>query len=227
MNGTSIAERRRQEDVMYEPVRRILVGVDESELGGRALHAALAMANAAGSTEIHAIHVRPGIDGARTMRGVKGVEADVDTLRERVEGELARYAEAHGQPEIRKISVHVRVGIPAEQIVSVAAELQAGLIVVGTHGRRGVTRAMMGSVAEAVVRTAGCPVLVMRPLHHPTLEDAVGDEVEPECDECAAARADSKGERTRCIRHARPRARAHVYHYEGPSTQSARPWGFS
>ena len=212
---------------MYEPVRRILVGIDGSELGDRALHAALAMANAAGSTEIHAIHVRPGVDGARTMRAVEHVAEGVDDLRVRVEDQIAQYTEAHGAPEVPKVSVHVRVGLPAEQIVQVAAELQAGLIVVGTHGRRGVSRAMMGSVAETVVRTAGCPVLVMRALHHPVYESAVGDEVEPACADCEARRAETKGEVTLCDRHASHRSRAHAYAYEGRSTNSTRPWGFS
>ena len=212
---------------MYAPIRRILVGIDGSELGDRALHAALAMGNAAGSTEIHAIHVRPGVDGARTMRGVKHVEEGVDELRTRVEEQIAKYTEAHGAPEIPRVSVHVRVGLPAEQIVQVAAELQAGLIVVGTHGRRGMSRAMMGSVAESVVRTAGCPVLVMRALHHAVYEGGVGDEVEPPCNECEARRAETNGEQTLCDRHASRHSRPHAYAYENRSTTSVRPWGFS
>jgi nucleotide-binding universal stress UspA family protein len=212
---------------MYQPVRRILVGIDESELGSRALHAAIAMAHAAGATEVHALYVHPGVDGARTKRGLKHVEEDVDALRARVESELARYREAHGEPNIPAISAHVRVGLAAEQIVIVAAELQAGLIVVGTHGRRGVSRAMIGSVAEVVVRTAGCPVLVMRPFQHRALESGAGDAIEPECEECQARRAETKGEQAWCERHAERRGRTHVYGYDGPSTQSIRPWGFS
>jgi nucleotide-binding universal stress UspA family protein len=47
-------------------------------------------------------------------------------------------------------------------IVDVARELGADLIVMGTHGRRGVRRALIGSIAESVVRTASCPVLTIR-----------------------------------------------------------------
>jgi nucleotide-binding universal stress UspA family protein len=53
-------------------------------------------------------------------------------------------------------------GVPDEVIVQVAEELPADLIVMGTHGRQGVTRLLMGSVAENVMRTAPCPVLTTR-----------------------------------------------------------------
>lgn len=53
-------------------------------------------------------------------------------------------------------------GDPRDGIVNVARELHADLIVMGTHGRRGIARALLGSVAEHVVRTAPCPVLTVR-----------------------------------------------------------------
>ena len=54
------------------------------------------------------------------------------------------------------------IGDPASEIVRIAAEAGAEMIVLGTHGRTGMTRMLMGSVAEAVVRRANCPVLVYR-----------------------------------------------------------------
>lgn len=54
------------------------------------------------------------------------------------------------------------MGDPASEIVRIAGEEGAEMIVLGTHGRTGVTRLLMGSVAEAVVRRAPCPVLVYR-----------------------------------------------------------------
>lgn len=55
---------------------------------------------------------------------------------------------------------------PAQEIVAYAKEIHADVIVVGTHGRSGVSRLLMGSVAEHVVRSAPCPVLVVRPNEH-------------------------------------------------------------
>ena len=55
---------------------------------------------------------------------------------------------------------------PADAIVKYAKDVRADVIVVGTHGRSGVSRLLMGSVAEHVVRNAPCPVLVVRPREH-------------------------------------------------------------
>ena len=59
----------------------------------------------------------------------------------------------------------LREGLPWEEIVKVATEGKADLIVMGTHGRHGLARAFLGSVAERVLRTATCPVLVIREPH--------------------------------------------------------------
>jgi nucleotide-binding universal stress UspA family protein len=67
-------------------------------------------------------------------------------------------------------------GAPAEMIAEAAAETKADLIVMGTHGRTGLTRLVMGSVAEEVLRCAPCPVLTIRGMINvPTeeTEDAV------------------------------------------------------
>jgi len=62
--------------------------------------------------------------------------------------------------------VHNLAGDPAEEIVRTAARVQADVIVLATHGRTGIKRLLLGSVAEKVVRYAGCPVFVMRDKHH-------------------------------------------------------------
>jgi len=56
----------------------------------------------------------------------------------------------------------VEEGTPVEEILRVAAETQCDLIVMGTHGRRGLSRLLMGSVAEQVLRRAPCPVLTVK-----------------------------------------------------------------
>jgi nucleotide-binding universal stress UspA family protein len=57
---------------------------------------------------------------------------------------------------------HRRMGRPAQEIVALADEIGAGLIVMGSRGLGGVRRALMGSVSDSVVRHAHCPVLVVR-----------------------------------------------------------------
>lgn len=76
----------------------------------------------------------------------KAMEANLKRYR-------ARWADVDGS---------VECGDPRDLVVKLAAEKKAGLIVVGTHGRHGLRRALLGSVAESVVRSAPCPVLVVR-----------------------------------------------------------------
>jgi nucleotide-binding universal stress UspA family protein len=61
-----------------------------------------------------------------------------------------------------EISVVLKPGVAWETIVETASMVDAGLIVIGTHGRRGVPRAVLGSVAERVVRVSRLPVLTIR-----------------------------------------------------------------
>jgi nucleotide-binding universal stress UspA family protein len=102
------------------------------------------------------------------------------------------YPEHPGNPEMRAESLAlkqlhavvpdadaelaVRIsGSPAAAIVQYAQSIGAGVIVIGTHGRDGVSRLIMGSVAEHVVRYAPCPVLVVRRHEHEfVLPDPVG-----------------------------------------------------
>jgi nucleotide-binding universal stress UspA family protein len=60
-------------------------------------------------------------------------------------------------------STFVEVGNPAARILEHAASLPADLVVLGTHGRSGFERLMLGSVTEKVLRKAGCPVLTVPP----------------------------------------------------------------
>ena len=61
------------------------------------------------------------------------------------------------------VETHVAVGTPHSQIIEVAKERKATMIVMGTHGRTGISHALMGSVAEKVVQMAPCPVFSVKP----------------------------------------------------------------
>lgn len=56
------------------------------------------------------------------------------------------------------------LGLPGQAILTVAEEIQADLIVMGTHGRRGISHLLLGSVAEYVLRNAKCPVVTVKPM---------------------------------------------------------------
>jgi nucleotide-binding universal stress UspA family protein len=74
----------------------------------------------------------------------------------------ARLARLHADDSDVKTDHRVLDGDPTEQILKVARDANADLIVMGTHGSSGLTRLLMGSVAEHVMRKAPCPVLTIR-----------------------------------------------------------------
>ena len=80
---------------------------------------------------------------------------------ERVRRELAAEATVLTEAGV-EVSLHVRVGSPADEIVRAAAELGSDLIVMGSHGRRSLTEMLLGSTVESVTKHAPCPVLVVR-----------------------------------------------------------------
>src|SRR5207244_10085586 len=91
--------------------------------------------------------------------------ADIsDQLEESAEKELPRLAESDEVADlnIEEVIVH---GDAAAEIVRVANEREVDLIVISSHGRAGLGRILFGSTAEAVVRHASCPVLVVKPPH--------------------------------------------------------------
>jgi nucleotide-binding universal stress UspA family protein len=146
---------------------RVVAACDFSPLGNRAVSEALRLCSAHPAAALHVITV-----GAESPTGMILPGADVSVVANQQAQQLARkhVAEiidefpAHG-PELPldKVAVYVTVGIPSERIVSLATALDADLIVLGTHGRRGVERMLLGSVAEEVVRRAPCGVFVIRP----------------------------------------------------------------
>jgi nucleotide-binding universal stress UspA family protein len=65
-------------------------------------------------------------------------------------------------PALQQASAILAEGLPAEEVLRTARRQRADLLVLGTHGRTGLRRALMGSVAERVVSRARCPVLTVR-----------------------------------------------------------------
>ena len=69
-----------------------------------------------------------------------------------------------------QLFVHVHIGTPAAEILRVAADSSADLVIVGSHDRGAVGRFLLGSVSQVVLRDARCPVLVARPKAYPPVE---------------------------------------------------------
>jgi nucleotide-binding universal stress UspA family protein len=142
--------------VMARSIERILVAHDFSETADAALAMALDLAEKlrARVTILHAYEVPTYV----FPESVVATADLVGQIRGAAEEALAAVKE-RGQRTGVQVDTLLRQGVAWSEIDRAAKELRADLVVVGTHGRRGVSRALIGSVAEKVVRTAPCPVL--------------------------------------------------------------------
>jgi MFS superfamily sulfate permease-like transporter/nucleotide-binding universal stress UspA family protein len=137
------------------PIKAILHPTDFSEHASFAFQQTCAMAREHGARLI-ILHVCPSVVATSEIEAAMvPSEADKELLR----AELSRL-----QPRDPNVSVEhiLQAGEPVEEILRVARERHCDLIVMGTHGRTGLSRLLMGSVAEAVVRTASCPVVTIK-----------------------------------------------------------------
>jgi len=148
-------------------VSRILVATDFSQPSEVAVRAAANHARLLGA-RLHLLHVVwPGSDATPSPR--------LEQLAEGLRGDGLTVVTA------------VESGLPGPEIVRYATREAIDLIVVGTHGRTGVTRALIGSVAERVIRTAPCPVLTVPVGTRPRVSETPGQvpDAVPRCLVCA------------------------------------------
>jgi len=138
--------------------KKILVATDFSEGSERALTTAIDMAEATGSSiEILYVDQLP-LEELPLVFGYYDLEEG--GYYAWVERGLAKSAARAQEAGVSCRTTQIE-GRPAEQIVRHAREVGADLIVVGTHGRTGLAHVLLGSVAERVVRHAGCSVLTV------------------------------------------------------------------
>lgn len=109
----------------------------------------------------HVLHVVCALDPSTHVRHITAEAADT-IQKQATERVAAIFAGRETAAEIQ-FFVHARIGHPAEEILGVAKEVGADLLFVGSHGKTGVERFLLGSVSERVVREARCPVMVVRP----------------------------------------------------------------
>ena len=141
---------------------KILLATDGSQDAALARTTAVDMATTTDS-ELHVVTVAPGYPSYDV--NIPQVVEQLHTQAEKVLEEQAEKIEQAGGKVAQR---HLKIVDPmgerhrAQQILRVAEEIGAGLIVIGSRGRGGVRRALMGSVSDSVVRHAHCPVLVVR-----------------------------------------------------------------
>jgi universal stress protein A len=139
-------------------IRNVLSAIDFSECSRRALETAVALAvqHEARLTLLHVVQApfvsELGDDAWRTFAPAS----------QQASKALLQWAERARQGGVRDVAHLEMTGTPWECITDKARELGSDLIVLGTHGRAGIDRLLLGSVAERVVRHAPCSVLVVR-----------------------------------------------------------------
>jgi universal stress protein A len=136
------------------PIRTIIYPTDFSRRSEYAFHLACALARDYGARMILAHVKAPPV----VMGEFGAVPAEPPGYLETLKAELANYRPTPNI-EVERIVVE---GDPAVEIARLAKEHKADLIVMGTHGRSGLGRLLIGSVAEAVLRKAPCPVLTIK-----------------------------------------------------------------
>jgi nucleotide-binding universal stress UspA family protein len=190
-----------------------LVGVDYSELGDLAFQRALEITASQPNAELHVVHVAYMVLNAGDVE--HALASNTEQRSKELQAKLVSYVERQIAPFVQqgppqapsRIVPHLRWEAPADEIAQLAADLDADLVVVGTHGRRGLSRLMMGSVAENVVRLAPCPVLVVRPKGLVKVPA-----IEPPCPECVKTRTATEGAEFWCEQHRERHGQRHTYH---------------
>jgi nucleotide-binding universal stress UspA family protein len=145
------------------PIRRILHPTDFSRASGAAFARALDMAKSNGA-ELIILHVIVPVlaipaEGYVSPDLYEDLEASNRTAAQKQLDILVARAKKSG---VRKVSSLISEGTTAERIAQAAKSRRADLIVIGTHGRTGLARFFLGSVASRVVSMASCPVLTVR-----------------------------------------------------------------
>ena len=143
---------------MKSLMTRVLLATDFSPCAAHALEYALAVTSS-WNAELHALHVlefHPGMDPEYPVNRMY-----LDDLRKDADRQFID-VEKHAAGSGVSIRKRIEFGIPSQRIEHVSKELQADLIVLGTHGRTGLQHVLVGSTAERVVRTGPCPVLSVK-----------------------------------------------------------------
>ena len=157
--------------------QQVVVAFDFSALGPLVLARAVALVQRAPSHILHFINVvdpHAGVPAIPHKGPIDHLYAD--QVRELMSEQIrAAFGTTPIAEEIH-FFVHARIGKPAKEILELAEEVGADLIMVG-HGHTGLQRVVMGSTAEHVVREAGCPVIVVRDKRYGDVELATVTEV--------------------------------------------------
>ena len=195
----------------------ILAALALDETGELALREAARIAQQRPGSELHLVHVVLEEAPAASAMALVSLEqrlAAAPTL-------IRNYVEQVWTETPAKVVAHLRAGQPSRSILQAAVDINADIVVVGTHRRAGIKKLMLGSVAEQVLQHAHCPVLIALPKDY--AGKSLSDTIQPPCPDCLEQRKATQGETYWCERHSRSYQKPHVYEPSDRRPSSVMP----
>ena len=140
----------------FLPKKTIVVPVDFSTCSAGAIRTALELSDS--PANVHVVHVIPPLNPVSPL----GVWGDKDVEQKRIDTARTYLDTFLASNDIEGTTAAVEMGSEGTRIVEYSEEHDADLVIISSHGRSGLKRALLGSVAERVIRHAHCPTLVLR-----------------------------------------------------------------
>lgn len=157
---------------MSEPIRpvQVVVAYDFTPAAEEALLRAVEVATRAPQ---HVLHIVAAIDARNGLAIMPATVIDydyADKIQKTITTRVTAAFEGRKTASEVQFFVHARIGKPADEILGLAKDVGADLVFVGSHGKTGLDRFVLGSVSERIVREAKCPVMVARPKTYDSVE---------------------------------------------------------
>jgi nucleotide-binding universal stress UspA family protein len=194
----------------------VLAALAFDETGEWVLTEAARVAERRNDSELHVVHVvvDDGGDSGDHLRAL-------DRRLARAPGDIKECVDRVWKDLARPMVAHIRTGGSSRTILQTAIDIDADLVVVGSHQRGGLDKLILGSVAERVLHHAHCPVLVALPKNYEGASKTQG--IEPACGDCLVTRRKTKNVTFWCERHSRTQAQVHVYEPSDRPRNSVMP----
>jgi nucleotide-binding universal stress UspA family protein len=180
----------------------VVVGLDFTDADGPAFDDAARIVQRVPGSELHLVHVFDAAPSAERSRDL------ASHLRLYVDEKAAIATGLQGI----SVAIHLRGGKAVREILQLATEVQANLIVVGSHRGLHLKDWISGSTGERLMKAGGFPVLVASP--KPKELEKLEPAIEPACPQCLQTRAATGGKQWWCERHTHEANQAHTYSYQ-------------
>ena len=197
---------------------KILIAFSLDETGDWSLLEGLRLSAGRSDCEVHLVHAIANAGHSAADDSMRAAEARFDSASGLIRTRVERIWSEAGE---RQVIGHIGPGSAVDTILQTATDIDADLLIVGTHRRAGVEKLVLGSVAERVLRGARCPVLVALPKDY--VGASASPRIVPPCPECLAVRQHTSNETYWCKRHSEEHVKPHVYEPRHEGRTSVMP----